>query len=174
ILLERIVPAVGLLTAADDPLLTAAPEIEVADWIDQRPTTLAAERGRVVLLDFWATWCGPCRFTIPKLNALHKKYSARGLTIIGLTEFYGNAEGRELTPPEELNYLRRFKQQREIAYGFGVADDKENDLSYGVAQMPTAVLIDRRGRVRHIAVGATANTDAGLERMIEKLLDEKD
>jgi len=157
----------------DAPTATAPPEIKVKHWIDQQPARLADLRGRVVLLDFWATWCGPCRFTIPKLNALHKKYNARGLTIIGLTEFYGNGEGKELSPPEELAYLRRFKREREIAYGFGVADDKDNGTNYGVAQVPTAVLLDRRGRVRFITVGASDIEARALAEMVEKLIDEK-
>ncbi|HWS54803.1 MAG TPA: TlpA disulfide reductase family protein, partial [Pyrinomonadaceae bacterium] len=150
-----------------------APELKVNEWIDQQPVTLADLRGRVVLLDFWATWCGPCRITIPKLNALHRKYKDRGLVILGLTEYYGRGEGRELTPAEELQFLRRFKRQHGVAYGFAVSDHGENGHNYGVAQLPTAVLLDRRGRVRFITVSAGDEEARALTRMIETLIEEK-
>jgi len=151
----------------------APPDLKINEWIDQEPVTLAGLRGRVVLLDFWATWCGPCRVTIPKLNALHRKYKDRGLVILGLTEYYGHAQGRPLTPPEELAFLRRFKKENQIAYGFGVSDHDENGNSYGVGSIPTAVLLDRRGRVRFITVSASDVESRALTRMIEKLIEEK-
>jgi len=61
-----------------------------------------------------------------------------------------------------------------IPYAFAVAADGHNNLRYGVGFIPTAFLIDRRGRVRHIAVGANAGSDAELEKVIERLLDEKE
>ncbi len=115
---------------------------------------LADLRGKVVLLDFWATWCIPCRQTIPKLNALHRKYGERGLVVLGLTDFEGNIEGRNATRAEETAYLRQFKRQKSIAYGFAVSDDKETARGYGVVTIPTAVLLDRRGRVRFITISA--------------------
>ncbi|HEV3471074.1 MAG TPA: TlpA disulfide reductase family protein [Pyrinomonadaceae bacterium] len=156
-----------------DPSAAPAPELKIKEWIDQPPVTLAALRGSVVLLDFWATWCGPCRVTIPKLNALHRKYRDRGLVILGLTEYYGHGEGRPLTPAEESQFLRRFKREHQIAYGFGVADHEGNGESYGVSSIPTAVLIDRRGRVRLITVTASDDDSRALARMVEQLIEEK-
>jgi cytochrome c biogenesis protein CcmG/thiol:disulfide interchange protein DsbE len=151
---------------------TAPPEIRVSEWIDQRPVRLADLRGKVVLLDFWATWCGPCRYTIPKINALHRKYKDRGLVVIGLTEFEGSADGRDMTRAEETEYLRRFKRKQAIAYGFGVEDGKETALSYGVVSIPTTVLIDRRGRVRFLTISASDFEGDALASMVKKLLDE--
>lgn len=155
------------------PASPAVPEIKIKEWIDQPPVTLADLRGRVVLLDFWATWCRPCLATIPKLNALHQKYKDRGLVILGLTEFYGHGGGRPLQPAEEMDFLRRFKREHRMEYGVAVADHDENGDNYGVSSIPTAVLLDRRGRLRFITVTASEPETRALARMIEKLIEEK-
>jgi thiol-disulfide isomerase/thioredoxin len=156
-----------------DSAPAAAPtDISAAEWIDQPPVKLADLRGKVVLLDFWATWCVPCRQTIPKLNALHRKYNGRGLVVLGLTDFAGNVEGRDVSRAEETAYLRLFKRQKGIGYGFAVSDDKKTALGYGVVSIPTAVLLDRRGRVRFITISADDDEAALLTKMIVKLLDE--
>lgn len=149
-----------------------APDLIVAEWIDQQASKLADLRGRVVLLDFWATWCSPCLVTIPKLNGLQKKYRERGLVVLGLTDFQGMGEGRAMSPAEELAYLRRFKKRFNVDYGFAVADREDNSRNYGVSSLPTAVLIDRRGRVRHFIVGLYEGSDIELAAAVKQLLDE--
>jgi thiol-disulfide isomerase/thioredoxin len=149
----------------------ASPEIVVDDWIGQTPVSLAALRGRVVLLDFWATWCGPCRETIPRLSAMQRKYGARGLTVLGLTTYQGKGDGLPMTPPQELAFLRQYKKRIGASYGFAVAAAETNEDNYGVNSFPTAVLIDRRGRVRLISVGA--GEERLLEATVRKLLDEQ-
>lgn len=151
---------------------SAPPELKISEWIDQQPIRLADLRGKVVLIDFWATWCGPCRYTIPKINALHKKYKDSGLVVLGLTEFEGSAEGREMTRAEETEYLRRFRRKQGIGYGFGVEDGKETALSYGVVSLPTAVLIDRKGRVRFLTISASDIEFDTLASMVRKLVEE--
>jgi thiol-disulfide isomerase/thioredoxin len=155
-----------------DAAQSAPPEIEVAEWIDQQPVNLAALRGKVVLLDFWATWCGPCRVSMPKINALSRRFKDRGLVVLGLTEFEGNVDGKSATRAEEMEYLREFKRKQNISYGFGVSDDTKTRHTYAIYSIPTTVLIDRKGRVRFLTIGANDFEEDALAKMIQKLLDE--
>ncbi len=166
--------AAGQAFAASATSATYAPEIDgITDWIDHEPTTLAALRGQVVLLDFWATWCGPCRLTMPKLKTLHERFKDKGLVVIGITQLYGRVRNAPLTPGEELGYLRQFKQEMRLPYGFAVDPDGANELRYGVRSIPTAVLIDRKGHLRFITVGASEISDDALSKAIKQLLAEQ-
>jgi thiol-disulfide isomerase/thioredoxin len=156
------------LTAATDP----PPNFTAAEWIDRQPTKLADLRGQVVLLDFWATWCGPCRATLPRFEKLFQQYKDKGFVVIGLTTFEGKAEGRPLTRSQELNYLREFKKRFGVTYGFAISDADDNDLNYAVSSIPTTFLIDRRGRVRFISIGSSDFEGAALDKMIKKLMAE--
>jgi thiol-disulfide isomerase/thioredoxin len=151
---------------------TNPPEITVNEWIDQQPTKLADLRGKVVLLDFWATWCSPCRVTLPRLQKWHDTYKDQGFVILGLTTFNGRAEGKELTRPQELVYLRDFKKRFSLSYGFAVSDEEDNDHNYMVVSIPTTFLIDRRGVVRFISIGSSDVEATALQKMIKKLVDE--
>jgi thiol-disulfide isomerase/thioredoxin len=150
----------------------AAPEISVLDWIDGQPEKLSDLRGQVVLLDFWATWCGPCRATLPRLEKTYRSYKDKGLVVIGLTNFEGHAEGKSLTRTQELDYLREFKKRFGVSYGFAVSEAGGNDLRYGVSSIPTSFLLDRRGVVRFISIGSSDVEAAALNRMIKKLIEE--
>lgn len=151
-----------------------APEITVAKWIEQSPLKLSELRGHVVLLDFWASWCGPCRESFPRLREWSEKYKDRGLVILGLTKYYGSGEGRAMNEQEEFSYLERFKKQFKLTYGVGVAVTEDNLRNYNVSAIPTAVLIDRRGVVRLLTTGAGGGNEIEITAAIEKLLNESD
>jgi thiol-disulfide isomerase/thioredoxin len=150
-----------------------APEISIVKWIEQAPVQLSGLRGRVVLLDFWATWCGPCLAAFPHLREWHEKYKDRGLVILGITKYYGHGNRQEMTPAEELGFIERFKKQYNLPYGVAVTDTDNNHRNYGVSAIPTAVLIDRQGVIRMITTGTGGGNEAEISAAIEKLIEEQ-
>jgi len=123
------------------------------------PPSIASLRGRVVLLDFWATWCAPCRVVIPKLDDLQSRYGAQGLSVLGVST-------------EDAQDVALFA--RRIAMHYGVASDRHGSTSrtYGVVSLPTLVVIDKRGVVRDVSIGYDPTGDARLESTIRSLLAE--
>ncbi len=120
--------------------------------------TLAALRGRVVLLDFWATWCPPCVASMPALDRLHAKLEPAGLTVLALNQ----------EPGDEAR-VRAFAARRGLSLPIGV-DPGEVAAAYGVHGLPTSFLIDRAGRIRGSYRGIVS--EARLEEAISGLLDE--
>jgi thiol-disulfide isomerase/thioredoxin len=152
--------------ASADPV----PDLKIVEWLGQEPVNLSSLRGKVVLLDFWATWCGPCISTFPRLRDWHKKYAGNDFIIVGVTKYYGNADGKRMTPLQELSFLGEFKEIYKLPYPIAVAEPVEDSMKYGINAYPTTILLDRNGVVRYIGIGAGREESENLEEMIKKLL----
>ncbi|HUF05741.1 MAG TPA: TlpA disulfide reductase family protein [Aridibacter sp.] len=152
-----------------------APELrDVAHWLPAKPTPLSGLAGKVVLLDFWATWCGPCFEAFPDLAKWHNVLGKEGLVILGVTRYYGQGEdGNQVSEAEEVAFLKRFKVKEGLPYGIAVADGQANQLLYGAMSIPTTVIIDRKGVVRYVETGAGTLRKREIKEMIDRLLAEE-
>ena len=117
-------------------------------------------RGKVVYLDFWATWCPPCRRSFPWMNTLHERYGRDGLVVVAVSLDHSHKS------------MARFLEDTRPT--FVIAFDREGKVgdAYHVQIMPTSYLIDRQGRVRLIHRGFRKQDTPKLEKFVEKLLAE--
>jgi thiol-disulfide isomerase/thioredoxin len=124
--------------------------------------TLPNTNGKVVLVDFWASWCGPCKLSFPSLNKLQTKYGSQGLVIIGI--------GVDDDPAKYKSFADKMKASFSLVHDSG----KRAAAFFGPPSMPTSYLIDRKGVIRHIHTGFEGSkTEAKYTTEIEALLAEK-
>ena len=147
--------------------------LSVGGWFPGEAKTLESLRGKVIMLDFWATWCGPCYEAFPHLADWSRDYADQGLVILGLTRYYGNADGTAVDKPNEIVFLKGFREKHKLPYDFIVFDDQQTQMAYAATALPTAVIIDRKGKIRYIDSGTSTTRLEDMRQIILKLLAEK-
>ena len=134
-----------------------APEFTLKD-ASGKTVHLSDYKGKAVLLDFWATWCGPCKLEIPWFIQFQRKYKDRGLEVLGVAS---GDEGWEVVKP--------FSDQMKINYRVLMGNDTTADLYGGIEALPTTFMIDRNGKIAAVHVGLAGKDE--FEHDIEKILE---
>jgi thiol-disulfide isomerase/thioredoxin len=134
------------------------PELHTDRFSGPDPVSIGQLRGRVVVVDFWATWCGPCRQIMPTLDSLHRRHHDDGLTVLGVSS-------------ESRDDVQRFMTARPVEYTLAL-DAGGTTFRYGVRSIPTIVVVDRQGNVREIMRGVNGDRLRQLDQLVERLLDE--
>jgi peroxiredoxin len=134
-----------------------APEIGLANLAGQTVTKRSLT-GKVVIVDFWASWCEPCREEMPVLERLYRRYRQRGLVVIGVSV------------DRDREHVQGFLRRTPVT--FPIIHDAEHVVAgrFSPPRMPSSYVIDRRGVVRFVHAGFRAEDAAALERQVEQLL----
>ncbi|MBM4040591.1 MAG: TlpA family protein disulfide reductase [Planctomycetes bacterium] len=128
-----------VLAGATSPALEVgdnAPPLRVKSWVGGKPVTLETAKGKVLVVDFWASWCQPCRQTVARLNRLHKKHADKDVLFVGITQ-------------EDEAAAKKFMATVAMDYHVALDDDGKTNDSYmkGVPGLPHTFVVDREGRV---------------------------
>lgn len=163
-MLSRLLP-IALLCALASPLAAAgrgaqpartAPPFTLSTG--KTTVTLDSLRGKVVMVDFWASWCGPCHHSFPWMAAMHKKYADQGLTIVAIN--------LDKTPEAAAGFLASTPAPFTIVYD----PAGKTAAAYHVQGMPTTVLVGRDGRIRTTHIGFEAANAPAFEALIQEAL----
>jgi len=121
---------------------------------------LKEQRGQVVMLNFWATWCGPCKQEMPHLNRLYEKYKGSGFLLLGI-----NID-------DDARNAAATASKLGLAFPVLLDTDKKVSRQYDLATMPSTVIIDRDGRIRHAHLGYKDGYEQTYEQQVRDLLKE--
>ncbi len=180
---ERISKSIESARALLKMIGQPAPAIDPMEWVNGEPETLESLKGKVVLLDFWAVWCGPCIATFPHLKHLDAEYGSKGLTIIGVTRQYNfswdeatSNASRSKDPvslEDEMAMLEKFIAKYELTHRTMVTPENSKMQSeYLVTGIPHVALLDKQGIVRLVKIGSGSKNAEEIEAMVKTLLAE--
>jgi len=153
----RLGPQLGALTGIG-PALGSAPEIRFAT-LDGREVVPEELRGKVVVVNFWATWCPPCRLEVPALQRLHEDLADQGVVVLGLSTDTGGEEA-----------VRDYLEERGVTYAVGMAPAPLRRSFGGVSALPTTFILDRDGVIQHRVLGFFA--PPAMRAAVRRLLGE--
>lgn len=138
-----------------------APNFKLED-MDEYEYDLSEYRGKVVLLNFWATWCPPCKREMPSMERLHQKYQEKDFSVLAINQM------------EDGDRVFSFTGTLETQPTFDILLDNDSQVSrkYAVNGLPTTYLIDKQGRIRYRAVGGREFDHPEVEKIIQSLMDE--
>lgn len=151
----------GALAAAQRGVVKpgeTAPNFQLRD-MDGRVVSLSDLRGKVVLLNFWATWCGPCRIEMPAMERLYRTYDRKDFEILAVST---DAQGIAVTRP--------FQQENKLSFPILHDSDFRVGLSYGARTLPMTFMVDRQGIVRQHIFGARDWEAPEAHQLIEMLM----
>jgi thiol-disulfide isomerase/thioredoxin len=159
LLLVGFIASGSIATTHAAELNEAAPDFTLKS-LGGKNLKLSEMAGNVVLVNFWASWCGPCREEMPLLNALHNKYEPLGFTVLGVNveENSANAEG----------FLKNFP----VDFPILLDDNNKVSKQYKVIAMPTTVVVDRDGNMRFLHQGYKSGDEDKYRQMVKKLVRE--
>ena len=135
-----------------------APNFQLRD-LNGRLVTLSDLRGKVVLLNFWATWCGPCRVEMPAMEQLYRMFSRKDFEILAVST---DAQGVAITRP--------FQQENRLTFPILHDTDYRVGLTYGARSLPMTFMVDRQGVVRHQIFGARDWGTPEAQQLVQMLV----
>jgi peroxiredoxin len=156
VLLAALTVCASIASSAVAPA-TAAPDFTLRA-MNGPNLRLQEQRGQVVMVNFWATWCGPCRQEMPHLNRLYEKYRASGFLLLGV-----NVD-------EDPRHAAEVATKLGVKFPVLLDTDKKVSRLYQLATMPSTVLIDRNGRVTHVHRGYTNGVEEAYDAQIREML----
>ena len=163
-----LVIAAASVVADRDSHISLAEPLPQPDWelpiIANGSGTLSGTdlRGRVTYLDFWASWCGPCRLSLPALNRLRDTFSSEAFNVVAISVDY--------VEEDALDFLARYP----VAYPIAIDTTGDSGRAFAVAGMPSGYLIDKKGMIREIHVGFRKGDEVILKERIAALIAESD
>jgi thiol-disulfide isomerase/thioredoxin len=143
--------------AGDPPKGSIAPDFALKNLSDGKSIQLSSLHGKAVMVNFWATYCGPCKIEMPWLEELHKKYEPQGLQILGVA----------MDDSDEKPIID-FAKKMGVSYPILKGTDKVGDMYGGVDRLPLTYFVDRSGKITHEIVGLVS--ESAIEDAIKESL----